>query len=530
MDKERVLAYYKREDIRKEMVLSALDREVATRYNLSFGKRPDVLHYPNDILECAKSGATSFHVSEERWRDPMQLSTGMRRKEQDDLRIGWDLVLDIDCPVWEFSRLITHLFVQALIKHGIKSVCCKFSGNKGFHIGVPFEALPGEIDGVATSRLFPEWPRDIASYLLEYINGPETDYEFTRMLSPEENIEKIMSLTGKSREELTVLRCRDCGSDSPVKEEKRTYEYVCPGCQKRISIDNDPGFMKCEACGIFMEKGIEKGMTKCSKCHGTHLFPVFELSSIVDLDTLLISSRHLYRMPYSLHEKSGLASLPIDPQKVLEFEKDMARPQILSISGFRFLDTAESSASETELLFKKVRKFTAARDAREDAQKIHQYQKNAKEGSFDLPKSAIPEEFFSPCVKQLLKGLEDGRKRALFILVNYLTCLGYGHDKITEMVDSWNRKNKEPLRQALVTSHVRYHHARKSDVPPPNCSTSYYKDLGLCQPDGLCSKIKNPVQYSKRRAYFLMKKGKKKSRSKQKKTQSRDLEKVRHKE
>ena len=28
----------------------------------------------------------------------------------------------------------------------------------------------------------------------------------------------------------------------------------------------------------------------------------------------------------------------------------------------------------------------------------------------------------------------------------------------------------------------------------------YYKDLGLCKPDNLCQKIKNPVNYSVRKA------------------------------
>jgi hypothetical protein len=32
---------------------------------------------------------------------------------------------------------------------------------------------------------------------------------------------------------------------------------------------------------------------------------------------------------------------------------------------------------------------------------------------------------------------------------------------------------------------------------PPNCDNeSYYKGLGLCHPDSLCHKIKNPANYS----------------------------------
>jgi len=30
----------------------------------------------------------------------------------------------------------------------------------------------------------------------------------------------------------------------------------------------------------------------------------------------------------------------------------------------------------------------------------------------------------------------------------------------------------------------------------------YYKDMAICLPDNLCEKIKNPVQYAKRKARY----------------------------
>ena len=66
-----ILRHYKREDIQKEMILHAEDKEIGTRFaNGGFGKRPDILSYPRDILELAKQGATSFHSSEEIWKNP----------------------------------------------------------------------------------------------------------------------------------------------------------------------------------------------------------------------------------------------------------------------------------------------------------------------------------------------------------------------------------------------------------------------------------------------------------------------------
>src|SRR3972149_650727 len=125
-----VLNHYKRPEIQQAIIEHAMDKEVAIKFgDNGFGKRPDILQYPNDVLELAKKGATSFHVSEERWNNPLQLSTGLRASELDDMRSGWDLIIDVDFPVWNISKIITSAIIRALKKHGIKSVTCKFSGN-----------------------------------------------------------------------------------------------------------------------------------------------------------------------------------------------------------------------------------------------------------------------------------------------------------------------------------------------------------------------------------------------------------------
>ena len=59
---------------------------------------------------------------------------------------------------------------------------------------------------------------------------------------------------------------------------------------------------------------------KCRYCNSTEYIEKFDMNVLMDIDTLLISSRHLYRAPYSFHEKSGLISVPIDQDKILEFE------------------------------------------------------------------------------------------------------------------------------------------------------------------------------------------------------------------
>ena len=165
----KLLQHYKREDIQNAILEHSENREIAIKYgDKGFGKRPDILKYKRDILEAAKQGATSFHASEELWKDPLRVDTLMRKEELDELRIGWDLVLDIDSKDFEYSKICTYLLVNALKYHDV-NCSVKFSGNKGFHIGVPFNSFPNEVNGIKTSILFPEGPRRIALYLREFI-------------------------------------------------------------------------------------------------------------------------------------------------------------------------------------------------------------------------------------------------------------------------------------------------------------------------------------------------------------------------
>ena len=88
-----LLKYYKRSDVQKAIVQAAENKEIAVVYgSKGYGKRPDILKYPNDVLTLAKQGATSFHCSEELWNNPLELHPGLSKTELDNLRIGWDLV------------------------------------------------------------------------------------------------------------------------------------------------------------------------------------------------------------------------------------------------------------------------------------------------------------------------------------------------------------------------------------------------------------------------------------------------------
>ena len=45
----------------------------------------------------------------------------------------------------------------------------------------------------------------------------------------------------------------------------------------------------------------------------------------------------------------------------------------------------------------------------------------------------------------MLEGMADGRKRALFVLVNFLSSCNYSNEEIEVLIKEWNQRNREPL-------------------------------------------------------------------------------------
>ena len=512
MDISTSLSYYKIPLVRKAIAKYAEDKEVSVRFaNGGFGKRPDIISYENDVFELAKKKVTSFHCSEELWFNPLSIVTGMKRHELNELRQGWDLILDIDCPDWEFSKLTTHLFIQALKDHGVESISVKFSGNKGFHIGVPFEAFPESIhfEGEKTlvKDLFPEGPRKIAIYLLHYITSSYTKVneglkKITFLDKYKFTYDQLEEIAKKSSNELFQTICPDC------KKEKKTTGgvrriYQCSSCNHLSKPKGNPDVIRCESCGYPVEQKVLA--PTCAHC-GSKKDTIKQLNfdAVVDVDTVLIASRHLYRMPYSLHEKSSLVSIPIKTEDVLSFDKEQAKIENLSFE-VEFLERSKAKQSEAVTLF--VQSFD------------HNYDPNKKKWTplqkIEVPENAISETHFPPCINNILGGLEDGKKRALFILINFLQSVGWSSDQIESFIYEWNERNPEPLKEQYLKGQLSQIKRGKEILPPPSCANQdYYKSLLICTPDAFCSKIKNPSAYTKRKHALEANKTKKKPKAK----------------
>jgi DNA primase large subunit len=272
-------------------------------------------------------------------------------------------------------------------------------------------------------------------------------------------------------------------------------------------MDAEKKFQICPKCRKLMEKhSIKK--TLCS-CGSDKAHREFDLSSILNVDTILISSRHLYRMPYSLHEKTGLVSVPFDIKHILKFEKSEAEQKIFK--PYKFLEREDAKPEEATVLFQKAFDYKSEKQQKNRQETRREFEKSRNavtSQNLHIDNTAIPEEFFPPCIKKITAGIEDGKKRALFILINFLGACNWEHEKIEEYIMKWNEKNKpDHLRETYIKGQLRYHKQQsqnsKEKIMPPNCDNrGYMIDTRFCNPDNLCRTIKNPAQYAKKKAWL----------------------------
>ncbi|VVB82329.1 Eukaryotic and archaeal DNA primase, large subunit [uncultured archaeon] len=393
--------YYSRPEIQEAIFDFSANREVCPRYFEGFGKRPDSLQYPSDIFELVKKGATSFHGSEEIWKDPLKIKTGMSPKELNELRTGWDLLLDIDSKYLDYSKIYAEIIISFLEFSGINNLGIKFSGSKGFHIIVPWKSFPKEVYGKKTSDMFPEWPRILVNYIMHQ--------------TKEKLIEKISELSKPSK-------------------------YIKD----------------------------------------------FQAPKEVMPDLILVSPRHLFRMPYSLHEKTALASVVLDKNKISDFQPKNAEPLKAEIKNF----TPPSKEGEATRLLMQALDWNREHSPKEEKKNI-EYK--------PIQISDRSEKNFPPCMKKILLGVQDGKKRSVFALINFLRSIGTEKLELEKIIYSWNEKNELKLPEGYIKSQIEWALKRKP-ILPSNCK-EFYQGIGVCFPDELCKMIKNPVNYIVRKNF-----------------------------
>jgi hypothetical protein len=105
---------------------------------------------------------------------------------------------------------------------------------------------------------------------------------------------------------------------------------------------------------------------------------------------------------------------------------------------------------------------------------------------------------FPPIIKKLLKGIQDdGRKRALSLLLSFYSSLEFPQEYVEEKIAGWNDKNHHPLKAGYVKAQVGWY--SKNKRLPPNYDKPIYKEFGIHNPPK--PGIKNPVNYTIRVAF-----------------------------
>ncbi|MBI2578289.1 MAG: hypothetical protein HYW26_01115 [Candidatus Aenigmarchaeota archaeon] len=405
MNRQQILEYYAREDISKALIEHSKEREaVGTFFDGTYEKRPNIIQYPNDIVQMVRKGVVSFHFSVERWKNAMSVNS----QNYSEMRSGWDFVLDIDSKLGiEESKTAAMLICRTLEKYGVRNYGIKFSGRRGFHISVGWEAFPKEVDYKPLARMYPEAPRILARFIRKKISKV-----LMRKLVKRRSAKELIEALGEAPSRLSPF-------------------YF-------VEVEKDWG------------------------------------------------ARHLFRAPYSLNEKTWLASLPIARQHLKRFEPEIAQPKKVNVKE-KFFVSEENEAEDLLLEALDWHAMHTKQEKKQEPKRLVVYDKK------------IPEEFFPPCVKTILAGMSEGRKRSIFTLVTFLKMMNWQPEEIEQSVLEWNERNKPPLPRSILLSQMRWN--LLNDRKPPNCTNeTFCRSIGLYD---ICSKtvdhekmkIKNPIAY-----------------------------------
>ncbi|QQG39990.1 MAG: hypothetical protein HYS81_01090 [Candidatus Aenigmatarchaeota archaeon] len=411
-----LLTYYSNPVVLEQILSHAKNREVSVALeNGGHMTRPNVLVYERDILELVRKGATSFHGTVEHWKNPLLLRTGISSADMKDLRTGWDMIIDIDSSIGlDASKLAALRVLDLLRSYGVEATV-KFSGNRGFHIGVPWESLPKTIDYEPATHQFPKVPRIVASYIKETVK------------------DRLFADLKKSKGSLHEL------------------------------------------------------MEELGDVQATTLSPYL----FVDIESNW-GERHLFRLPYSLNEKTWLASVPLARTELDSFKIEYASPErAVKYKPQGFL----APGGDADSLVVAAMDWHASR-VKEERKETTKHVKRTKE---------VPESVFPPCIKLIMGGLADGRKRSVLVLVNFLQQMNWPWEKIDAAVREANAKNKPPLSDTYVNTQLNWFRRSAEtgrSLLPPNCANdAFYTGYNICQPDERCKRgtetiqIKNPVSY-----------------------------------
>jgi len=232
-----------------------------------------------------------------------------------------------------------------------------------------------------------------------------------------------------------------------------------------------------------IKKELIDRITQLTRSDSNKYVKDFQAPEKVMPDLILVAPRHLFRAPYSLHEKTALASVVITPEQLSEFQPKNADPFKVEIKNF-IPDVKEGEAAK---LLREALDWYKTHNPDEESKKPEKEFK-------PIVLKEISEKNFPPSIQKILLGIKgDGRKRALFVIINFLRAIGMDRKNIEATIATWNLRNEVPLKEGYIKSQLIASY-KKKPIPPPNYDKDYYHAIGIT-PTEEEIRAKNPVNY-----------------------------------
>ncbi|MEM1724314.1 MAG: hypothetical protein QXW71_00850 [Thermoplasmata archaeon] len=240
----------------------------------------------------------------------------------------------------------------------------------------------------------------------------------------------------------------------------------------------------------------------------------------VEIDKQVATKRHMIRTVLSINEKLPGISYPLSYEEVLKLPNEYKKYNFRNISNLdlpsgEWVNVKPSKAVidliRVSTLWKLIEEATIRYIKSEEYKMAIRKYARGKGHKKEIPPDLEENYLFPPCIRNILSGVEDGRKRAVFILINFLANIGWDFDKIYQKLMDWNLKNKEELREHYIEYQIEWHkkvYSQNKKYLPPNCeNTNYYRDIATingvaCKPDDVCPLIKNPLTYYLKKLKF----------------------------
>ena len=190
------------------------------------------------------------------------------------------------------------------------------------------------------------------------------------------------------------------------------------------------------------------------------------------VDTQVYDNKRLFRIPNTMHEKSGLYKIPITPLELAKATEEEIKTMALTQRPLFNIDVL-SESSRAKIEFEKV---------------IERYTQYVKDQERDIKNSERKISFVPPCIENILKNgaVQGERNITIACLASFYKSYGKSLNETIDLIREWNDKNAYPTGDTELTRTTRSIYTGGKLY---GCNT--LKSLNICSTDCKINKNKN---------------------------------------